>query len=279
MDLISPGRRAFVRDENINQSNSDYESDHRLEIADCRALSSEIDEDMQNDSYAEDISHPPVCGRPSSQETISGAGRALSYVAGNRELNRAITDEPWNPFSSKDDFNLASWLVRSKVTKSQIAAYFAEGLGGTNSRALRSAYIMPQHLDVLDPFSEYLVWTEAIIEDGQHTATFYYLNIIDCVRYLFHQHQQNVKTSPSPPRGVMVPLVLLVHPDPPWSTFSVKFQKGWIRMDQSGPGGPRGPQPLLVDQERSGPPWTMLRHFPDAGHLWIRYSLHIYSGI
>ena len=50
----------------------------------------------------------------------------------------------------------------------------------------------------------------------------------------------------------------------PWSTFSVKFQKVWIRMDRIGPGGPRGPQPTWVDQERSGPPWTMLRHFPDA---------------
>jgi len=35
-------------------------------------------------------------------------------------------------------------------------------------------------------------------------------------------------------------------------------------MDRSRPGGPRGPQPPLVDQERSGPPWTTLRHFPDA---------------
>ena len=62
----------------------------------------------------------------------------------------------------------------------------------------------------------------------------------------------------------MVLLVLLVHPDPPWSTFSVKLQKVCIRMDQSGPGGPLGPQRPLVDQERSGPPWTTLRHFPDA---------------
>jgi len=82
--------------------------------------------------------------------------------------------------------------------------------------------------------------------------------------YSLTQHQQNVKTSPGPPRGVMVPLVLLVHPDPPWSTFLVKFQKVWIRMDRSGPGGPGGPQPPLVDQERSGPLWIMLRHFPDA---------------
>jgi len=81
-------------------------------------------------------------------------------------------------------------------------------------------------------------------------------------------HQENVKTSPGPPRGVMVPLVFLVHPDPSWSTFLVKFQKVCIRMDRSGPGGPQGPQPPLVDQERSGPPWTTLRHFPDAPTLW-----------
>ena len=80
----------------------------------------------------------------------------------------------------------------------------------------------------------------------------------------FEIHQQNVKTSPGPPRGVMVPLVLLVHPDPPWYTFLLKFEKGWIRMDRSGSRGPRGPPPSLVDQERSGPPWTTLRHFPDA---------------
>jgi len=69
-DLTSPGPSAFVRDENINHSDSDYESDYRLEIADCRAASSQIDDDMQNDSDTEDISHPPVCRHPSSQETI-----------------------------------------------------------------------------------------------------------------------------------------------------------------------------------------------------------------
>jgi len=85
------------------------------------------------------------------------------------------------------------------------------------------------------------------------------------------EHQQNVKTSPGPPRGVMVPLVLLVHPDPPWSPFLVKCQKVWIRMDRSGPGGPRGPLPPLVDQERSGPPWTTLRHFPDEKPIRFRW--------
>ena len=38
------------------------------------------------------------------------------------------------------------------VSKSQIDAYFAEGLGGMDARPFRSAYTLQQHLDVLDPF-------------------------------------------------------------------------------------------------------------------------------
>lgn len=190
-DATSPGLPVFVPDENINQSDSDYESDHWLEVADCHSASSESDDDddddMQNDSDAEDVSHPPVRGRPSSQETIPGAGRALGDVINYTELNRAMTDDPWSPFSSEDDFNLASWLVRSKVAKSQIDAYFAEGLGGTEGRSFRSAYTLRKHLDVLDPFGGYLEWAEAVIDDGRHAATLYYRNIIDCVRYLIRQ--------------------------------------------------------------------------------------------
>jgi len=44
-----------------------------------------------------------------------------------------MTDDLVNHFSSEDDFNLVSWLVRSKAAKSQIDAYLAEGLGGTDS--------------------------------------------------------------------------------------------------------------------------------------------------
>jgi len=81
---------------------------------------------MHNDSEKEDISHPPVRARPSGQETIPGAGRPHGEVASYTELNKAMTDDPWSPFSSEDDFNLASWFVRRKVAKSQINAYFAK---------------------------------------------------------------------------------------------------------------------------------------------------------
>jgi len=97
----------FVRDELENLTDSDYESDCRLKIPDFHRPSGEID-DMQNDSDTEDVSYPPVHVRPSGQETIPRAGRPLGEVAGYTELNKAMTDEPWSPSSSENEFNLAS---------------------------------------------------------------------------------------------------------------------------------------------------------------------------
>jgi len=154
MRPLSPGPPALLPNKNFNQSASEYECAHRLEIADCQAASSAIDDDRQNNSDAEDISHPPVCGRPPSQDSISCAGRALSNVDGYTYLSRAIRYNPWNSFSSEDNFNLASWLVWSKIVNSEIGAYCAEGLGGTDSRSLQSACTMRQHLEVLDPSGE-----------------------------------------------------------------------------------------------------------------------------
>jgi len=176
----------FVRDELENLTDSDYGSDCRLEIPDFHTASGEI-YDMPNDSDTEDISHPPFHVPPSRQETILGACRPLGEVAGYTELNKAMTHDPWSPFSSENDFNLVSWFVLSKVAKSQIDAYFADGLGRTDSTSFRSAYTLRQHLDIVDPFREYLVWAEATIDDCRHATTCYYRNIIDCVRYLIHQ--------------------------------------------------------------------------------------------
>jgi len=179
-------RPTFVLDELENLTNSAYESDCALKIPDFHTASSEI-EDMQNDSDTEEVSHTPVRVRPSGQETIPGASRPLGKVAGYTELNKVRTDDPSSPFSSEKNFNFATWFVQSKVAKLQIDVYFAEGLGGTDSRSFRSAYTLRKHFDLLDPFREYLVWAEASIDDGRHATTFYYRNIINSVRYLICQ--------------------------------------------------------------------------------------------
>ena len=53
-----------------------------------------------------------------------------------------MIEEPWSPFSSERDFNLASWFVLSKVAKTWIDDYFSKGLdaSGMQRRSFQSAY-------------------------------------------------------------------------------------------------------------------------------------------
>ena len=92
VDTTLRGLRAFAADGNSNQGDLDYESDPMLEIAECYAASN-YSGDMQHDSDKEDFSQPPDHGRPSSQESIPGAGRALHDVACYTELNEAMLDD------------------------------------------------------------------------------------------------------------------------------------------------------------------------------------------
>ena len=105
VDTTLLGLPAFAPEEYSDQGDSDYESDPMLEIAHCYAASNDSG-NMQHDSDDEDLYQPPDCGRPSSQESIPGAGRALGDVAGYTELNKSIKNDPWNPFSSDAHFNL-----------------------------------------------------------------------------------------------------------------------------------------------------------------------------
>jgi len=41
-----------------------------------------------------------------------------------------------------------------------------------------------RHLDLYHP---YLQWLEGHVEDRQRTLPFFYLSILDCMRYLLHQ--------------------------------------------------------------------------------------------
>jgi len=94
-DATSAAQAPFLRAGNESDlSDSDYESDTWLEIADCHAASDEIKEYMQNDLDVGDACHSPVRGCPSSQQTISRTGRPLSNVIGYTNLNKAITDDP-----------------------------------------------------------------------------------------------------------------------------------------------------------------------------------------
>ena len=190
---------SFIEDATANQrdtsagdefaegwGNSDYESDPAILSHDLRSEQERVG-DMEDDSDSAGVSRQPDTSIPWSRQTIPDAGRPLGDVTGYEELNQAMLDQPWFPFSSERDFNLASWFVQSKVAKTRIDDYFGKGLGGMERGSFRSAYSLEKQLETLDPFREYLSWTEARLESGEHLTTFYYRNIVSCVRYLIRQ--------------------------------------------------------------------------------------------
>jgi len=134
----STARPTFVRDKLENITDSEYESEVGRAIAGIHIASGERD-DMHQDSDTADVTHPPILARHLGQATIPCAGRSLSELVGYTELNKAITDDPWSPFSPDDEWNLSRWFVWTKVAKSKIDVDFGQGVGGTDSRSFWSA--------------------------------------------------------------------------------------------------------------------------------------------
>src|ERR1700760_4898753 len=66
----------------------------------------------------------------------------------------------------------------------------------------------------------------------------------------------------------MVPVIPLVHLDPPWTAISGvwlhEVVQAGSRWSRGGPGAPTGPWCWVVDQERPGPPWSTKKLFPDV---------------
>jgi len=121
------------------------------------------------------------------QTHLRGPGEAIGDVNGFEQEISILCDDPSAPFPSGQGFRLASWLLESKVPKSQINEYFASGLGNSESVGYGSIHTLEKHIRELDPYSRYLQWFEGQVEDGKRTLSFFYHNVLDCVRYLVRQ--------------------------------------------------------------------------------------------
>ena len=134
---------------------SDYESDPAILRHDLQSEQERVD-DMEDDSDSEGVSQRPDKLIPWNRPRLQDAGRPLSDVTGYEELNQAMLEVPWSPFSSERDFILASWFVQSNVAKTRIDDSFDKGLGGMEPGSFRSAYSLVKQLETLDPSREYL---------------------------------------------------------------------------------------------------------------------------
>lgn len=175
-----PGTDKIDYHELSERPDSDYESDPASDPAGYERDA--IDDNVTYDSDTEVLNN-----NHSSVMHYPGAGEAIAEVEGYVEEHRNLCGDAWAPFTSAQGFQLASWFIESKVSKSQINDYFSSGLGNSASVGYSSMYTLEKRLQSLDPYGSYLRWFEGQVEDDKRTFPFFYRNILDCVRYLLRQ--------------------------------------------------------------------------------------------
>ena len=60
--------------------------------------------------------------------------------------HRDLCEAAWAPFTSAEEFKLASWFIESQVSKSQINNYFSNGPGNPASVGYSSMHTFENHL-------------------------------------------------------------------------------------------------------------------------------------
>jgi len=161
---------------------SDYESDPEPTGHEHDVLSSDVVYESDTE-----VLNNTASFSSSQQKHCPGAGEAIGDVNGFKQDISNLYDDLWAPFPSGQGFRLAAWLLDSKVPKSRINEYFASGLGNSESVCYGSMHTLEKHLRELDPYSRYLQWFKGQVEDGKRTLSFFYRNVLDCVRYLLRQ--------------------------------------------------------------------------------------------
>ena len=141
--------------------------------------------DIAYESDAEVFDTTSACA--GKQNHFKDAGEVIGDVAGFEDEHSNLCPDPWAPFNSAEGFKLASWFIDGKVSKTRINDYFSSGLGNAESVRYSSRHTLENHLQFLDPYTQYLHWFEGQVEDGQRTLPFFYRDVLGCVRYLLRQ--------------------------------------------------------------------------------------------
>ena len=135
---------------------------------------------LESDQFCRDISYESdiavlddaTSASAGKQIRYEGPGEVIGDVHAFEDEHSNLCEDPWAPFNSAQGFKLPSWFIDGKVSKSRINEYFSSGLGNAESVGYSSMHTLENHLRLLDPYSQYLQWFEAQVEDGQRTLPF-----------------------------------------------------------------------------------------------------------
>lgn len=106
--------------------------------------------------------------------------------ADSQQFNfKAANFNPWFPFNDGDDFKLAKWLIRNRISDTAITDYFNNGIH-SNRSSFRSPHTLHKTVDSIDPVLTLRGWKvdhAYFAGDAKNCNQEYYYRVLeDCIR-------------------------------------------------------------------------------------------------
>jgi hypothetical protein len=118
-------------------------------------------------------------------EVFRDAGQSLGDAVQPGQLPNSL--EPWLPFTSGYDFNLASWFISSGTPHSRINEFFNSGLQGETRSSFTSAYMLHKIIKTMDADMGQSSWTKGEVRYWSGSSEFWYRDPITIVQFLLRQ--------------------------------------------------------------------------------------------
>ena len=131
----------------------------------------------------------PSRGPPGMIELFQDAGCIAQVARRMEEIQNLASriSNPWTPFASAYEFTLASWLIKSGVSKSHINEFFNISLGRDGKSSFASSYSLRQILAGMNMEMGKTSWQIGEITFWSGKVAYHYRDPVAIVRFLIRQ--------------------------------------------------------------------------------------------
>lgn len=119
-------------------------------------------------------------------EEYPGAARPIRDIP-LKFSDKTTPQNPWHPFASAEDFEMAKWFLDGDVPNRKIDDYFRGSMGRTSMYSFSSAHTLFQSIDRMDQCLGWGSWKTGTVQLWSGTEPYFYRDPVDIVRYLLRQ--------------------------------------------------------------------------------------------
>ena len=153
-------------------------------------LAKETDDELRHDSDVEsenqNIDNDLEEGQLMRHELFQGSGRPTRSVPGEMDRIHDLIRNPWYHFRNASEFRLARFFVEANISWERIEGFLKAGLAPAEV-SFTSTFMLCMLLNNMDNTLGPESWRQGSVVFLGTEVLFYYINLIDCVKYLLQQ--------------------------------------------------------------------------------------------